>query len=968
MSKPFSIFLTSVHAAEAAQWIRQYSEYLRPLWTRQPYQFLIPRELDGEENNRLITFDPAEEDYGCFDRTLVAYSASYDIDTSNIRYTIIDLEGEDVPCFRLLPPASPTSKRYSALELIAVMRSLRYNDSFRSISFAGVSLDALRGLRDPYGPDKDAFIGLTGIRVSIAGQDKLSLLSQEIRALSLKSRSLLRLDFSYCLSSSPPPPPNTTSRMAEPPADATSSDIAVAIFPVIRREVLTNVDWVVLNGIKLGEADLDYLVDAASQKGSRLRALEVGNCGLSVHDLDLLLSTMVAQEATLEAINISGLQGRLNPDTIQQYLGYFGRLRRLDLSSISRTSGPSPLFAVDQLLNWPLLEELYVNRTSVNRETTQAIAAYLASDESCDLRVLQMSQCGMTGEDVAVIMRAIRSDHGELHLHVNENRLDVSCSALSDAIAHNQAPSHLSMKMIDFKKEEHFRELVEAVRRNKTLKLLDISKASLPYDAGPETCRSLQRMLEENDTLEVLDISGESAHLDVARFGIGLNLALTGLKKNNSLRVLRIEHQRLGFQGASTLASVLEANTSLREVYCEFNEINLQSFTVLVESLRRNRSLLVLSCMDGDRAQSLYKLRREVTTWTREPYYSSSSNSNNHSTPVSFNNSSSMRRSIYHAVGQKNRLTRSVSNANATIMNGYTNNNNIASMTTAASASASAASSSPTAVSPIEHTSPVMRDAEIDRAINSLSDRWDSVVDCLCWYLLRNYYLALGVDEGELYEQLFSQQQQQQQKQQEEESPSKQQQQQEGGGEEREGEGDEEAEEEEEIGVAISVEGNTPEPAIVMEEEENDNHDNDDNNDEKEEKHNNVDLDHECPAHDLGIQFPSSSSFSSRDATGGGGKLPRIAEWGQLVKEEEDADDNKSPNNTTNKRSALKGFITRGGLSREKKRMDKLRNIGLHHHHHQLPVREQQKDVNRLPFPPPPRLDWSPPKLDLGFG
>ena len=903
MSKPFSIFLTSVHAAEAAQWIRQYSEYLRPLWTKQPYQFLIPRELDDEEN--ALPFDPDEEDYGCFDRTLVAYSASYDINTSNIRYTV-DLDVEDAPCFRLLPPAS--SKRYSALELIAVMRSLRYNDSFRSISFSGVSLDALRDLRDPYGPDKDAFICRTGSRVAIPGQDKLSLLSQEIRALSLKSRCLRRLDFSYCLA-----PPTTTD---------SGSDIPEAIFPIIRRETLTCVDWVVLNGIKLGEADLDYLVDAASQKGSQLRALEVGNCGLSVHDLDLLMSTMVAQESALEAIDISGLQkGRLNPDTFQQYLGYFDRLRKLDLSSTWRTSGSTPLLTFDQLVRWRL-EELYLNRTPVNRETVRAIAAYLASDESADLHVLQLNQCGMTGEDAAVIMRAttIHDHRGrQLHLHINENRLDLACSCLSDAIARNQTPSRLSMKMIDFKKEEHFRELVEAVRRNKTLKFLDISKASLPYDAGPETCRSLQLMFEENDTLEELDISGESAHLDVALFGIGLNLALTGLKKNTCLRVLRIEHQRLGFQGASTLASVLEENTSLREVYCEFNEINLQSFTVLVKSLEmRNRSLLVLSCMDGDRIQALDKLRREI-----DP-----------SPTTTTTATTTMRRAA------QNRLTRSVSSASTATINAAmsddNNNNNV---------------------------------VDVKRVMSSLSEKWDYVADCLSWYLLRNYYLALGMDEADLYmeqQQLFEgdakdddknedQQQQQQQQQQL-----------------LEGADSKDKDNEEEVGVAISTEGQESSPVVVesrmlpaigeveKEEKKNTTHDVDfdattrHGNNEQEE------------VHDLGTQFPF-------------GVRPRTAEWGQLVDDDDGSfaiGRGKSPTkNSTSSSSLYSRLISRGGGgggggggSREKKRMmDKLRGNNIPRQQQQ---QQQQQGLRRrdVLVKNPPRLDWSLPKVDLGFG
>ncbi|KAJ5598399.1 hypothetical protein N7537_008483 [Penicillium hordei] len=696
LKKSFNVFLASVHSVEIACWIRQQTEYLRPLWIRQPYEFVVPRELQNDDNFPPVALD---EDYGCFDRTLVAYSASYDIDTSNIRYTI-DQECEDAPCFRLLKPASPKTPRYSALELIAVMRTLRYNEFFRSISFRGVNLDALQGLRDIHGVDSDVHLDRGGASVHIPGQANLTVLSQEVRALALKSKWLRRLDFSYCLTRIPTP---TLDKGTRDPG----CGIPEAIFPVCRRE-LTSVDWVVLNGIKLGESDLDYLVDAASQRRSHLRALEVGDCGLSVHDLDLLLSTIVAQESTLEAINISGVQGRLNPDVLQQYIGYFGQIRKINLSRISRTSGNDPLITAEMLFNWRL-EELALSRTVVNRETVDAIATYLASDRSRNLRVLRLDQCGLTGEDVAMFMHSMSvgpDSPRSLHLHVNENRIDNGCSHVFSAIAKNQTPSHLSMRMIDFKKEDHFRELVDSLRKNSTLKFLDISKASLPYDASPETCRSLQLMLEDNETLEALDISGDNAHLDVARFGIGLNLALTGLKRNTSLKVLRIEHQKLGLQGANTLASVLEENDSLREVHCENNDINLQSFTVLVNGLRCNRSLLTLSCMDRDRVLSLDKVRREVDNVRWE-------SSNSHQTSTA----NSVRRSLYAAMsvgqgGQGHKLSKAPP---------------------------------PSVASALENSPFANHNVEL--VLRSLNERWDTEVSRLNRYLLRNYNIAHGIEE-----------------------------------------------------------------------------------------------------------------------------------------------------------------------------------------------------------------------------
>lgn len=112
------------------------------------------------------------------------------------------------------------------------------------------------------------------------------------------------------------------------------------------------------------------------------------------------------------------------------------------------------------------------------------------------------------------------------------------------------------MNMAVYERESQFRELLQALRQNNTLRYLDISKASLPGDANEETCETLKMMFAENQTLEELDISGEHAHLEVAKFGIGLNHALTGLAKNETLKILRIECELL-----PTLASALPTLT-----------------------------------------------------------------------------------------------------------------------------------------------------------------------------------------------------------------------------------------------------------------------------------------------------------------------------------------------------------------------------------------------------------------------
>jgi hypothetical protein len=623
-----------------------------------------------------------EEDHYHFDRTLVAYCAGYDIDTSNIQYSI-DYACEDAPCFRLFPPAHPHRQRYTALELLAVFRALRYNEYFTSISFSGINLDILQELRDSFGIDPDAMSSRSGTRININGQESLSILSQEVRAIALKSKRLRRLDFSFCLTRVP-----TAERGVHDPG----CGIPEAIFPLCRRQ-LTNVDWLVLSGIKLGDSDLDYLVDAAAQRFCHLRALEISNCGISVHDLDIILSTIIAQENTLEAIDISGVQGRISPELFQQQIGYFSHIRKLNLSRVQKATGPEPLIAPETLMMWRL-EELCLSQTSVNEQTVDSISAYLLSSKSDTLRLLQLDQCGLTGKDVTVFLQSMLRDDGKvrnLHLHVSENRLHTGYSDLFSTIAQSKTPSHLTMRMFEFQKEEHFRQLINALRKNTSLKYLNISKASLPYDAGNETCELLQKAFEENQTLEELDISGEYAHLEVARFGIGLNLALTGLKKNKSLKVLRIEHQKLGLRGANTLASLLEENDSLVEVHCEHNEINLQSFTVLLNGLQKNTTLRYLPSMDHDRHHSLDQMQHQIEAANIE-----SSNLASSKNPI--------RRTLTSAVGKGSRP-----------------------------------------VTTPKTNTPAYTEQDVQAALNALNEKWDAEVSRLHRYLGRNANLAHGI-------------------------------------------------------------------------------------------------------------------------------------------------------------------------------------------------------------------------------
>ncbi|KAL8641368.1 MAG: hypothetical protein Q9228_001820 [Teloschistes exilis] len=596
-----ALHLAALCVDEVAVWLRQTAEYLRPEWTEVPFTWDVPLTL----NDQLLPVPAEEEEHRAFDRTLTAYCAGYGADTSNIVYTV-DTTCEDAPAFSLVEPGKLDRPKYSSLELLAIFRALRYNETFKTISFAGISLDNLHGLCDYHGWEHAPFTTRSGTPVDIEGLHQAPVLIQEIRALALKSRRIRRMDFSSCLTRKPPS------------ADSPDSGCGIceALFPLCIKQ-LTNVDWVILNGLTLSDDDIDYLYSAAIEKSCHFRAIEVGSCGLSDRSVQVILQCLTEQSATLEAINLSGNYARLEPRALKEYLHDFPYIRDLNLSYIYRTSGREPLLELDTLLRWKLFR-LNLSRASLNTETVAALGAYLRDPRSSTLRHLRLDQCGLTGGVVAGLLEDMTfSTPRALHLYISENYLEKEHERLCKAISESRTPMSITVTMLVYEEERNFRLFVQAWTNNKSTSYLNISKVSLPAEAGADTVSAMRRMFAENQTLEYLDITGEESHLEVSHFGPGLNKALMGLKQNKKLMLLCVENQNLGMPGANTLASILEENSTLRELHCSGNGFSLQAFTVIVCSLFHNKTLLHLPTMDEDRVKAMKKMNRAIDS-TRE--------------------------------------------------------------------------------------------------------------------------------------------------------------------------------------------------------------------------------------------------------------------------------------------------------------------------------------------------------------
>lgn len=365
MQKPKVLHLASLASHDIAVRLRTVEENLRPEWESRPYQFIVPDDI---KHDILRQNSPHPIDQDSLDRTLIGYCIAYEVKPENIRYQV-SYPPEDAPRFELLRPVGLRRSNYTVLELLAVMRSLRYNEGFGGISFKDVHLDVLNGLHDEYGAEHVTTKTKRGtvVRMDVEELGRSCLLVQEIRAMAVTSRRLRRMDFSSCINRKP-------KDYLEAPNKARDigCGIVEALFPLCKYQT-TNVDWIALNSIQLGETDLDYLVAAAVERACHFRGLELSGCGLTDRTLQLLLDSLRPQENTLEALDLSSNPVRLSPSIFDSQIGVFGYLTKLNLSHLARTSGPEPLISVETFQAWRL-KELILSGTSLNSAMVDAIA------------------------------------------------------------------------------------------------------------------------------------------------------------------------------------------------------------------------------------------------------------------------------------------------------------------------------------------------------------------------------------------------------------------------------------------------------------------------------------------------------------------------------------------------------------------------------------------------------------------
>ncbi|KAH9906228.1 RNI-like protein [Xylariomycetidae sp. FL2044] len=570
-----------------------------PLWTRREV-FLIDGEL-------CQTPLPNGENYGGFQTTLDAFlegyhcpPVSWTVHWKNVRYP---------PEFRLLKPEKQS--HYSAHQLLAVFRALRFNDFFKSLSFSEIDFSVLSNTSDnTWRLESTVWLSRTGRRSLTRAEFELlensSVLFQEITALLLGSESVKHIDLDHVL------PRESVALLpgaSNPPSP--SRRICEVMPPIILllKSLQTRCNSLVLNGNPLGEADVVELSRILSSQPDFMKTLSISRCHLDEYQLAILWDGLNEQGSSIEVIDTS-YNSAVEAERISPTLLEATRIRRLNLAYSIKGHLTGPLFrpwSNPEFENPWRLEEVDLSGWKLNFDTAWALMKYLELDASQSLRRLVLNNCGLTGQMVTGILCRVGVGRN-MHLYINENPLEVDSTDWIDLIHGNEAPTMLHLNMIQFQHEANFNRLLTALRHNSTIEFLSMVGTGPPARASSKTSGLLFKLFEANNTLKFLDLSGYTGKLEDGQLGWGLSGALGGLAKNTSLRQLRIRNHDIGTaEDLTELCRVIVANKSLCMLDFQQNNLNHHQFSKLAHALNSNHNIISFPWSDSDRSYALQK-------------------------------------------------------------------------------------------------------------------------------------------------------------------------------------------------------------------------------------------------------------------------------------------------------------------------------------------------------------------------
>jgi Ran GTPase-activating protein (RanGAP) involved in mRNA processing and transport len=127
--------------------------------------------------------------------------------------------------------------------------------------------------------------------------------------------------------------------------------------------------------------------------------------------------------------------------------------------------------------------------------------------------------------------------------------------------------------------------IANALKVNKTLRSVDLSRNQL----GVGAAKAIANALKENTSLQSIYLYGNKIGVD------GAKAIAEALKDNTCLQSMDLDKNEIGNEGAMAIAGTLKENASLRELYVGWNNICDEGAKAIAEALKANTSLQELN-------------------------------------------------------------------------------------------------------------------------------------------------------------------------------------------------------------------------------------------------------------------------------------------------------------------------------------------------------------------------------------
>ncbi|EFX02749.1 leucine rich repeat domain containing protein [Grosmannia clavigera kw1407] len=607
-------------------------KFLKPAWPT-PWQTQEVFHVKGLPIYQQIA---AGEDFGGFQRTLTAFCAGYRCDPVDWE---ISWRTTVSPEFRVLP--SSKGVKYTDLQLLAVLRALRYNDYFKAISFRDVDLSSLLDRYDSTRTANIAYMSRYGVCLTTnesALVQKASLMHQEFHALAFASGKIRQIDFTNCLHG------------VNQGNDAQRSvQFLVPILNLLAAG-LTRCNRLILRGCALGDVDIDSLVTYISPSaGDRIEtrvmpsheavgieALDVSQCSLSEKAMKTLFQALSQSAWTLQELDISHNFGRVPAPMAQSLMDTVDNLRHLNLSGSLVGSFEGELLPLASLNRLSRLEHLDISNFKLNENSMNALGKFMTDLSACQmgqdnqqmdyyncsLRKVVLNNCGITGDSAGRIFSAMGGLYG-VHLYLNSNPLEVGIAGFIQALEQCWGGRFgLHMDMVEFQEEENYIDLIRALTTNRYIDYLSlVGSAPMPTTddtCSDQTCSVLESFFRENQSVRYLDLSGFCGKLDDGQLGKGAGRALRGLSNNKTLTHLRIRNQNL-HDSTGILGELIQNNSTLRYLDCGDNGFNLTSQRFMTKSLEGNNTLLMYAIAPDEVEQVLRACLKDMPAPAAHP-------------------------------------------------------------------------------------------------------------------------------------------------------------------------------------------------------------------------------------------------------------------------------------------------------------------------------------------------------------